>query len=99
MVTRNSVRQERLLKEFGANIRRWRKVNGMSAAALAERAFVTRETLRNIEEGTGSPRMDSLFAVLSVIGIAETVVGSADPFSSAVARPRIDAILKAGGVL
>ena len=51
MVQRTSVRQQRALKDFGINIRRWRKVNGMSASDLATRAFVTRETLRNIEIG------------------------------------------------
>jgi ribosome-binding protein aMBF1 (putative translation factor) len=55
MVQRRSVKQERLLKEFGENIRRWRKVNGMSASELASRAFITRETLRSIEAGTASP--------------------------------------------
>lgn len=99
MVQRRSVRQGRLLKEFGANIRRWRKVNGMTASSLAERAFVTRETLRNIEAGTGTPRMDSLFSVLAVVGIVETVVGASDPYRSDSARPRIDKILGSGGSL
>lgn len=99
MVQRRSARQERLLKEFGANIRRWRKINGLSATSLAERAFVTRETLRNIEEGTGSPRIDSLFAVLAVTGIVDTIVSAADPYKSEVARPRIDEILGSGGTL
>jgi transcriptional regulator with XRE-family HTH domain len=47
-----------LLKEFGENIRRLRKVNGMSASELASRALITRETLRNIEAATGSPLAD-----------------------------------------
>lgn len=99
MVQRRSVRQDRLLKEFGANIRRWRKVSGLSASSLAERAFVTRETLRNIEEGTGAPRLDSLFSVLTAIGIVDTIVGASDPYRSDVARPRIDEILGSGGTL
>lgn len=36
MVQRRSARQERLLKEFGANIRRWRKVNGMIGVCVGE---------------------------------------------------------------
>lgn len=99
MVQRRSVRQERLLREFGANIQRWRKINRMSASALAERAFITRQTLRNIESGTGTPRLDSLFAVLTIIGIADAVVSAADPFKNNAARPRIDQILGSGGSL
>jgi transcriptional regulator with XRE-family HTH domain len=99
MVQRRSVKQERLLKEFGENIRRWRKVNGMSASELASRAFITRETLRSIEAGTGSPRADSLFAVLSTLGIADTVVRAVNPYNSDAARARIDDILGAGGSL
>jgi transcriptional regulator with XRE-family HTH domain len=99
MVQRRSVRQQRLLQEFGTHIRRWRKVNGMSASDVADRAFVTRETLRNIESGTGAPRMDSLFAILAVIGIADAVVDAANPYNSDVARVRIDEILKTGGTL
>jgi transcriptional regulator with XRE-family HTH domain len=99
MVQRRSARQQRLLQEFGTHIRRWRKVNGMSASDVADRAFVTRETLRNIESGTGAPRMDSLFAILAVIGIADAVVDAANPYNSDVARVRIDEILKTGGTL
>lgn len=99
MVQRRSVRQERLLQEFGAHLRRWRKVNGMSATQLAERAFITRETLRNLETGVGSARVDSLFAVLTALGIADTVVTAASPYQSEAARARIDEIIGSGGTL
>ncbi|WP_084697268.1 helix-turn-helix domain-containing protein [Glaciibacter superstes] len=96
VVKRSSVRQERLLRIFGSNIRRWRRVNGMSATTLAERAFITRETLRNIETGTGTPRIDSLFAVLTALGIADTVITAVDPYNNQAARARIDDILGTG---
>jgi transcriptional regulator with XRE-family HTH domain len=99
MVQRRSVRQKRLLKEFGLHIKRWRKVNSQSASDIADRAAITRETLRNIENGTGTARMDSMMAVLAVMGIADTVVESANPYNSEVARTRIDEILKTGGTL
>ncbi|NQX26049.1 helix-turn-helix domain-containing protein [Microbacteriaceae bacterium VKM Ac-2854] len=99
MVQRRSPRQSLLLQEFGAHIRRWRVVNGMSASALSERAGVTRETLRHIESGDGSARLDSVVAVLSALGIADTLVTAADPFRSDAARARIDSILGSGGSL
>lgn len=98
MVQRTSPRRRQQLAAFGENIRRWRLVNGMSAAELADRAAVTRETLRAIENGTGG-RVDSLFAVLGALGIADTAVEAIDPFRSDTARARIDDILQRGGTL
>jgi DNA-binding phage protein len=71
----------------------------MSATELAERSAVTRETLKHIESGTGSARIDSLVAVLSSLGIAGTVVQASDPYRSESARARIDEIIRAGGSL
>lgn len=90
MVQRRSPARARLLSDLGENIKRWRKLQGMSASQLAERAYITRETLRHIENGTGSPRLDSVMAVLSVLGLAETVVRSADPFNSDAGRALMD---------
>ncbi|MHC2185220.1 helix-turn-helix domain-containing protein [Rathayibacter agropyri] len=99
MVARRSPQRAHLLSEFGANLARWRAVNGMSATVLAERAGVTRETLRRLEAGDGSARIESVFAVLAALGIADTVVAASDPYRSETARVRIDAVLGAGGSL
>lgn len=99
MVQRHSVRQDRLIKDLGTNIRRWRKVNGMSATDLAARAFVTRETLRNLEEGSAAPRVDSLIAILAALGIVETLIDATNPYNNDTARVRIDEILSGGGSL
>lgn len=99
MVQRRSVKRERELRELGANLRKWRKLNGLSALALSERAAVTRETLRHLEEGTGAVRIDSLFAVLGALGVADTVVEATDPHNSRSARARMDDIIGSGGTL
>lgn len=98
MVQRSSPRRRQQLAAFGENIRRWRSLNGMSAAELADRAAVTRDTLRALESGTGG-RVDSLFAVLGALGIADTAIDAIDPFRSETARARIDDILRGGGSL
>lgn len=98
MVQRSSPRRSRQLVEFGANIRRWRALNGMSAAELADRAAVSRATLRLIETGEGG-RIDSLFAVLGALGIADTAVAGIDPYENDAARARIDDLLRRGGTL
>ncbi|MGV8881865.1 MAG: helix-turn-helix domain-containing protein [Rhodoglobus sp.] len=99
MVQRTSVKRERELRLLGEHIRRWRKLNGLSAVRLAERAAITRETLRHLEEGTGAIRIDSLFAVLDALGISDAVLSGADPFNSVAARARMDDIIASGGTL
>ena len=79
-----------MLKELGSNIARWRKLQGLSATVLAERAHVTRDTLRSIETGTGAPRMDSLLAVLTSLGMVNTVIASTDPWNSVAGRTLMD---------
>ncbi len=96
MVLRASPRRERYLETLGANIRRWRRLNGMSATDLAERATVTRATLRSIESGAGAARLDSVFAVLIALGLAEAVVDATDPYRSDAGRARIDDLLRQG---
>ncbi|TXK18435.1 helix-turn-helix transcriptional regulator [Homoserinibacter sp. GY 40078] len=71
----------------------------MSAAELADRAAVTRDTLRAIESATGAPRLDSFLAILTALGIADTVIAATDPYRSDAARARIDEILRRGGTL
>lgn len=90
MVTRRSPARTRMLKELGSNIARWRKLQGLSATVLAERAHVTRDTLRGIETGTGAPRIDSLLAVLTSLGMANTVIASTDPWNSNAGRALMD---------
>jgi len=90
VVSRQSPNRARMLRELGTNIERWRKLQGLSAARLAERAHVTRDTLRALETGTGSPRLDSVFAVLTALGIVNTVIASTDPWNSNAGRALMD---------
>ncbi|MFF2052049.1 helix-turn-helix domain-containing protein [Leifsonia sp. NPDC058194] len=90
MVRRQSPARDRLLAELGSNIERWRKLQGLSAVQLAERAHVTRDTLRALEQGSGSPRLDSVLAVLTSLGIANTLVESTDPWKSPAGRALMD---------
>lgn len=98
MVQRSSPRRRRQLAEFGENIRRWRSINGLSASELADRAAITRETLRALETGTGG-RVDSLFAVLIALGISDAAIAGIDPYQNPAARARIDDTLRHGGSL
>jgi len=86
MATRISSRTRRDLEVFGANVARWRKIQGLTAQMVADRAAVTRATLRSIEHGEGTARTENLFAVLRVLGQSDAVVTATDPLNSDLGR-------------
>ncbi|WP_413318329.1 helix-turn-helix domain-containing protein [Agrococcus sp. 1P02AA] len=67
------------MADFGEHVRDRRMVLGLSQQVAAARAGVSIPTLRAIEEGSGGSRLDSVFKVLDVLGIAGTMTESIDP--------------------
>lgn len=86
MVQRSSPARRRQVQSLGEHVRSWRTLQGISAAELARRAHVTRDTLRSIEEGSGAPRLDSVMAVVSALGFADHWVAAADPLRTESGR-------------
>ena len=93
MVRRTPVQVARALADLGENVRTWRKLNGLTAALAAERAGINRQTLRDIETGTGTVNSENLLRVLRVLGILPAVVAATDPLSTDVGRLRADQAL------
>ncbi|MGJ0202603.1 helix-turn-helix domain-containing protein [Leucobacter sp. gxy201] len=86
MVQRTSPARKRSLEAFGRHLHDWRKLHGLSASELARRAHVSRDTLRAIEQGSGTTQLDSVLAVASALGIIDTLVAAADPLSTDAGR-------------
>ena len=84
---------ERALRLLGEHVSNWRKLNRLTAAQLAERANISRETLRAIEQGKGTASTENLLRVLRIIGIMDGVVAAADPYQTDVGRLRMDEVL------
>src|ERR1700720_4074510 len=84
---------ERGLRILGEHESNWRKLNRLTAAQVAERANVSRVTLRAIEQGKGTASTENLLRVLRIIGIMDNVVAAADPYKTDVGRLRMDEIL------
>lgn len=93
MVRRTPVQVARALADIGEHVRTWRKLNGLTAALVAERAGINRQTLRDIETGTGTVNSENLLRVLRVLGILPAVVAATDPLSTDVGRLRADQAL------
>jgi len=89
MAGRPPVAVTRALRSLGEHLRRWRQLNGLTQALLAERADVSVPTVRAIE--TGAPvSTESLARVLRVLGVLDGIVAAADPMSTDVGRLRAD---------
>ncbi|WP_210400550.1 helix-turn-helix domain-containing protein [Corynebacterium sp. HMSC073D01] len=77
---------------IGEHIRGWRMVLGLTAQQVCERAQISRDTLRKIENGDTTASSESLYLVLRAIGILDLVVNAIDPFESEIGRLRADRI-------
>lgn len=84
---------DRALRVLGEHVSTWRKLNRLTAAQVAERANISRETLRAIEQGKGTASTENLLRVLRIIGIMDGVVAAADPYQTDVGRLRMDEVL------
>jgi transcriptional regulator with XRE-family HTH domain len=67
--TRTLPAVSRLLAELGENIRLARKRRGLSAGLLAERAGMSRPTLRGVERGDASVTLGAVANVLHCLGL------------------------------
>lgn len=69
------------LVDFGENIRAWRTLSRLPATVVAERAGITRDTLRSLERGAGSVKIENVFAVLDALGLDAKLRDAIDPAS------------------
>lgn len=84
MVRGTFVRRQQDMVRFGDSIRRWRKLHRLTAEMVAERAGITRDTLRAIENGGGGVRLENVVSVLRVLGVMHTVLDAVEPMNSEI---------------
>jgi transcriptional regulator with XRE-family HTH domain len=83
----------RALRVLGTHVSDWRKLQRLTTAQVAERAGISRDTLRAIEQGKGTASTENLLRVLRILGVLDCVVAAADPYQTDVGRLRADEIL------
>jgi transcriptional regulator with XRE-family HTH domain len=83
----------RALRALGTHVANWRKLQRLTAAQVAERAGISRDTLRAIEQGRGTASTENLLRVLRILGILDGMVAAADPYQTDVGRLRAEEIL------
>lgn len=77
----------RAQRTMGENLTTQRKLLGLTAQMVAERAGTTVVTLRKIESGQ-PVRSDILLTVLKVLGMLDGVVTATDPYLTDVGKLR-----------
>ncbi|WP_237200703.1 helix-turn-helix domain-containing protein [Rothia nasimurium] len=77
----------RAQRTMGENLTAQRKLLGLTAQMVAERAGTTVVTLRKIESGQ-PVRSDILLTVLKVLGMLDGVVTATDPYLTDVGKLR-----------
>ncbi|OFV76957.1 helix-turn-helix domain-containing protein [Rhodococcus erythropolis] len=82
------------LSTFGEHVHGWRMVLGLTAQQVAERAGITRDTLRKIETGDPGVRFGSVMQVLRALGALDQAVDAIDPLSSDIGRLRAGSLAK-----
>jgi len=79
---------ERAAAEMGEYFTAWRKVLGLTAAQVADRANVSRTTLRKLEHGDPTVSFETVLRVARGLGILDSVVESIDPLRTDLGRAR-----------
>ena len=85
---------DRQLAEFGEHVRGWRMVLGLTAQQVAERAGISRDTLRKVETGEATVSFSNVAQVLRALGVLDQAVGAIDPLNSDVGRLRAGRLTK-----
>ncbi|TFB82370.1 XRE family transcriptional regulator [Cryobacterium luteum] len=73
---------------MGRDFTGWRKVLGLTAAQVADRADITRDTLRKLEHGDPTVSFHVVLRVARALGILETITQALDPLDTDLGRAR-----------
>lgn len=88
-----SVRETAAAASIGEQLVAWRKLQGLTAAQVAERAGITRTTLRRVETGDAGVSFRVLLAVARALGVLDAIVAATDPYETDLGRARADEAL------
>jgi transcriptional regulator with XRE-family HTH domain len=80
---------KRSLRTIGQNLANQRKLLGLTAKMVAERAGTTAPTISRLENGEGTS-LEITLRVLRVLGLMDDVVAATDPFATARGRLLVD---------
>jgi transcriptional regulator with XRE-family HTH domain len=71
----------------------WRKLRGLTQTQLADRAGISRGTLKRLETGDLGVSVENLLRTLRALGLLENVPDALDPLASDLGRLRSEELL------
>lgn len=80
-------------KSIGENIATWRKLYGLTAEELADKAGVSRSTISKLENGDSSVNLATFLNVCRCFDSLDAVVTATDPYETDLGRARADQAL------
>ena len=85
---RTSARVRRASADIGIHLTAWRKLQNLTAQQVAERADISRDTLRRLEHGDPSVTMETMLSVVRALGALDRFVEGLDPYQTDLGRSR-----------
>lgn len=79
----------RALEDIGEHLGTWRRLRGLTAVEVAERADVARSTVLRLESGKGAT-LEALLRVARALGVLDDITQALDPYRSDIGRQRAD---------
>lgn len=90
---RPSARVNAAAISIGEQLVAWRKLQGLTAVQVSDRAGISRNTLRRIETGDAGVGLHAFLSVARALGVLEAVVTATDPYETDLGRARADEAL------
>ena len=84
------VRVRHAAHTLGEHLTVWRKLQNLTAEQVAERAGITRGTLRRLENGDPAVGLGVTLSVARALGQLDQFVAAMDPYESDLGRARAD---------
>jgi len=81
---------QRALRAVAEDVVVWRKLRGLTQEQLADRAGVSVNTLRRLENADGGIGFENVLRILRGLGVLESVQRALDPYETDVGRLRSD---------
>jgi len=83
----------RALRSMGEHFSTWRKLQGLTEAQLADRAGVSRGTIRRLEGASGGVSLENVLRIARALGVLDELTRSVDPFETDLGRLRAEETL------
>ena len=78
----------RAAQEIGEDFAGWRKILGLTTTQVADRADISRTTLRKLEQGDPSVAFHVVLRVARALGVLDTITDAIDPLKTDLGRAR-----------